>query len=537
MQAFIMRHKYLSLGLGIFLAVILLRKSTTVVEYVKAKVEQPKTETPVWNVIAQILGITTGLAIISTLGYALYDGGLSALAALTSVGLAGALMPFRGVTDLFSRSNVIVESLALGSTSGEKIFKIEPSTLVDNGDPIKAKGILLNLKFTLTSATTTPGDPIFERMFGKLLQYVEVWSPLLGTIVDRQYARGPVVYHVMEPVGLGYRKMTPRLDRFSIIAAAPHAITVQMFVPLGTEVLREPLDSYPWVGFLANSEVKINAAAADVLREYEALVTISAMTCSAHLVTCVDRRPERWQIPGSLSLATYYVTCSSGQKQLDFDVGGAGPQACDLTRGERLVFVGLQSNRSGLSGPDNFKGLSRVGCQQLGIQDTLVPDAHVGALCLATGEEGVRRQVGPGGVEYSSPAGADGLFFESGFYNDPAGGGDTETDEGPAGSRLRILPLYAAGRGTKLSQLPVFKPGKMQVNIEKTSMPAAGQWALTVISMRDIRSDKHADLARIAQASGVSDRGTANGKSALKEIISGNADKSAFVGMPFQLTK
>jgi hypothetical protein len=156
---------------------------------------------------------------------------------------------------------------------------------------------------------------------------------------------------------------------------------------------------------------------------------------------------------------------------------------------------------------------------------------------LATGEAGTRKQLGPNRTELTDPSGSDGLFFESSFYNDPFDGGDTVVDEGPAGGKLRVLPIYAAGLGQKLSQLPVLRPGKLQINIEKTSMPSTGQWALTVLSMRDVRSDKHNDFARLAGAQTVVDRGTENGKSALKQILDGKIDRDYFVGMPFQLKR
>jgi hypothetical protein len=293
-----------------------------------------------------------------------------------------------------------------------------------------------------------------------------------------------------------------------------------------------------WAGFLDQAELRINASDSHALREYESVVTISAMTASAHLVTTVDRRSNAWQIPGIFSLASYYVTCNSGQKNLDFDAGGSGPNATDLTRGERLLFVGLQSNRSGLAGPDSFRGLSRVGCPSLGIDDTLVPDAYVTALSLSTGEAGTRRMLGPNRTPLTDASGQDGLFFESAFYQDPSidNEGDelVDIDEGPAGGKLRVLPIYAAGLGQRLSQLPVFRPGKLQINLEKTTMPSSGQWALTVLSMRDVRTDVHEKLARLAGAVGVVDRALSDGKSAVRQVMGGR-DRLDFVGMPYQL--
>lgn len=201
------------------------------------------------------------------------------------------------------------------------------------------------LKVVVRINQTGDGSAINANKLWKLVQSVQIQSPLLGMLAVHSNSRGSVLGNILQYLGYGFSG-TP-LARDIPAAAGDTDVTLYFRVPLSWEFLKKPHESAPWSGFLEGSTFEVMFAPDTVLAGDSAGATLTAPSnCRAWMEMipvpeAIIHTPCHWRehrnIPGGTD------------RHIIQDMGSPdGLQGVDTSKGVGLAALYQLMNPAGL---------------------------------------------------------------------------------------------------------------------------------------------------------------------------------------------
>lgn len=254
--------------------------------------------------------------------------------------------------------------------------KTSTKCISKGGAPLVAVDTTIALDTTVEQvAAGTSG--IQDDDLARLLDYLEMESPLLGTVVGQTTATGPVLDLVISFLGQGFNRAgNAPIDSITVPAVNPNdvALTKYFTFPWAQRYLKDPAATCPWLRLLHNTNHKIKIAASTAL----AAVSTGANSKSASkLRGAISYIPHQfWFQP----LLPYWRVDkpSSGSDGLTFkNFGGEGPSSTVPV--DYVHTIGQLSNLKGLPGNLTFEKVTKIIAASFGMDDVLNVDMLVKA--------------------------------------------------------------------------------------------------------------------------------------------------------------
>lgn len=309
----------------------------------------------------------------------------------------------------------------------------------------------LNLKVSFTlDQPSSSGSAINADKLWKVLQSVQVQSPLLGQVFSHSNTRGAVLGNIIQPYGFGFGALPVRAQ----ISSSDGDTTVTLYyrIPFAYEFLRKPHETSPWAGFLEGGTVEAKLDLTTVFDGDSTGAVIEAPTSMRAWLEMIPspeaviHTPIHWRehiIPGS---TTKFVIQDLGSPD--------GLQGIDQSKGVGVAFLGMLTDATGigLSGADGADNITQFDIPWRNQDRVECPDALYVAQFASMGPH--KRPKGAshdgGGFPYTIAA------TPQGNLND---------------AQALFVPLIVPGRDTETSKLQTVS-GAKEVNFAFTSTPS-----------------------------------------------------------------
>jgi hypothetical protein len=385
-------------------------------------------------------------------------------------------------------------TLTPGAGILERKFLLSAPRETLNGFPLKVTDLDISATFSMDNSAASSGGMVFWDDMFRIIAGLEIVSPRFGTICDKNAYTGPVAKHFGEYIGNGFRYSGDEAFATVSAAAGNYVVTLHVSYPIMARYLAKPEESAMFAGWMQQTQIKFNLAAATAIGGGTPGATIAG-----HDVT-LRAGYRQFQSVGHGDPAAQYtvpplvyrrtlLTPANGQFDVVFpQVSATGPQNTNVANGERLVAAVLLSDNLGLPGPGTFEAVTEMGCQGLGMLNTYNPDQWIKAKIPTTRQTSTMTLDG----------GFNAAHGRSGWpYTTKTFGGTTFGEILTA--KLLGIPFALPGTAQKISKLPRVK-GDLSVHVLQPTPPSGNgkQYAMYLETLRDIDGKYAAQL--LAQA-------------------------------------
>jgi hypothetical protein len=347
-------------------------------------------------------------------------------------------------------------SLTPGTTAQTATFLLNNLPLGKNNSMwYYTTAIYLKVVVTVDQAAMG-GTAINADKLWKIIQSVQIQSPLLGQVFLHSNTRGAVLGNLIQYFGYGFNGVPVRAQ----VAAADGDTTVTLYyrIPFAYEFLRKPHESSPWAGFLEGGTFEVKLDVSTVLDGDSTGAVLKAPTnlrAWLELIPApeaVIHTPVHWrehQTPGN---STRHVIQDFGSPD--------GLQGIDQSRGVGLAALLMLTDATGigLSGPDGADNILSYDIPWRNQDRVDIPDAPYAAMYAMMGNN--RRPNLITGVT------ADGAGFPYTMAATPL------ASSGLNDAQALVFPLVACGRDLETSKLQTVA-GAKEVNFTYTATPSS----------------------------------------------------------------
>lgn len=312
----------------------------------------------------------------------------------------------------------------------------------------KVQAVWVRLTFTLTQSTGTAvnADKLWQAM-----DSCELFSQVLGTVINQKSSQGAAMGLVDQVIGAGYKFPTPARAQ---IASADGDTTVDLYfrIPLALDWLRRPSDTGIWAPFFEKGrfDVYVGPTTSGL---FQAGASIKAATATVR--AAFEVIPEKTPTIHSAWTAARYEFNTSGNA-LKLSQFGSGNGLYGVKPGARISSLFWLSSNNGLGGVDTIDKWSRVGMQWRDQKITNNPEFYMAAFMAGLG----------GRVATVGSIAAGTINDRGGWPYTMAGG----TDNGLLNSTGLFLPLIWPGRDSVLSGVQG-QVGDLQIDAGFSSNP------------------------------------------------------------------
>ncbi len=348
-----------------------------------------------------------------------------------------------------------------------------PKSAVGDNFPL-AMAIVGRLRFTFDQAASG-GTAVNWDDLARVIDSIDVQSPVLGNTHPKDSFPGPVLKHVVEFTSQGY---TYADGARAQIAAADGDTTVDHYfvIPYANELLRKPHHCAPWIGWLVNTKVKLYLAASTVFDSLSTgAVTKATTNVQMWVETVIASRPH---LPTLAQFHLYESPAAGGTTATLIGIGMANGLS-DVKEGSRLAQLFELTDVKGMGAADGADNITSVTIPQLGLDTVTNVDAFFAAYRRAMG--GHRGPVS--GV--ATTIVADRAGNPEGMSATPNGVMNTAT--------AMYTPYRFMGRDAELTKIPKFV-GDLKIVRSFTSNPASGRHRFVTLEFRELGEQKKGEL-------------------------------------------
>ena len=262
----------------------------------------------------------------------------------------------------------------LAATTPKTLYcKTSTHAVTPNGAPLVATDITVEVA-TKVKNLTTGTHAIEDDDLARILAYLQIESPIMGSLTDQASCTGPVLDLVTRFIGDAFeRSGDAPVASITIGVGADNEVSVTKYFtkPLALRFLDKPLTTAPWIGLLDNTALNIGLAADTCLGAVSTGATVSD---DRLLKASISYLPiPHWYYP---MLAYDRVDApASGSNGLEFKNFG-GPGASCTIPVDYVHTIGQLSNLKGLPGNLTFDTLTQLLAPRFGL-DNVVNISHL----------------------------------------------------------------------------------------------------------------------------------------------------------------
>jgi hypothetical protein len=231
--------------------------------------------------------------------------------------------------------------------------------------PLLAIDTTIALETTVNNLTTGTAA-IEDDDLARLLDYLEIESPTIGTVLDQKTGTGPVLNLVIEFLAMGFNRSVAPIASIAVGSGTTRSVALTKYwtYPWCQRFLDDPSLSCPWLGIIDETELKMNWAVTSILGGVSTGSTYSGASTVRVGTSYISH--THWFQPW---IAKYFVNApTAGTDGLEFTgFGSALPQH---TIHKDLVFaIGQLSNLKGLPGNMTINNILKIIAPAFGLDD------------------------------------------------------------------------------------------------------------------------------------------------------------------------
>ncbi|HJX51587.1 MAG TPA: hypothetical protein VJ801_02365 [Polyangia bacterium] len=262
----------------------------------------------------------------------------------------------------------------LAATTPQSLYvKTATHSTTKSGAPLVATDLTVEVACNINNLSTGDAE-IEEDDLARMLSYLEITSPVMGSLTDQVSCTGPVLDLVTRFIADAFER-SGDAPIASITIGDPNtntvAVTKYFTRPFALRFMDRPLKSAPWLGLLHNTRLNIGLAADACLEDVSAGATVSGPRV---LKASISYLPvPAWYYP----LVAYdrVESPASGSNGLTFrNFGGPGPKCTSAL--DYVHTIGQLSNLKGLPGNLTFDTITQLLAPRFGL-DNVVNVAHL----------------------------------------------------------------------------------------------------------------------------------------------------------------
>jgi hypothetical protein len=218
-----------------------------------------------------------------------------------------------------------------------------------------ATRIVVQISGTVTGGG---GNVVNHDMFGKVVDSLRLYSPILGEMYSQARTAGVDVAGFDSWLGSGYKPTNIPRPQIAATNAQDYTFNHQWSIPLAFDVLANPYDTAPWVGLLEGGLLEVRLAAATCLGTDSASMVLKAtpfaVTAWIEYVSSPDAIVHTPFVPNLIEWTTAGTQIKL--QQVDAINGLKGIGSGDA----RLFAMGLYGNAQAVSGARGIADLSTI---------------------------------------------------------------------------------------------------------------------------------------------------------------------------------
>lgn len=313
--------------------------------------------------------------------------------------------------------------------------------------------IVLKLVTTLDQPAMG-GAAINADKLWKVLQSVQVYCPILGTLYSHSNTRGAVLGNIYQYLGFGYTAMPVRAQ----VAAADGDTTITLYyrIPFAMGFLASAIETAPWTGFLEGGTVEVKLDVSTVLDGDSTGAVLKAPT---NFRCWLEMQPAAEPIIHQIAQFREHITPGGSTRHVIQDMGSPdGLQGVDLSKGAGIAALLNLTDATGigLGGSDGADNILAYDIPWRNQQRVDIPDAPFIAFQAMMGNQ---RRAKP-----AAPVTSDSAGFP--YTIASAANGDAND------AQALFVPLIACGNNLYTSKLQTVA-GAKELNFQYTATPSA----------------------------------------------------------------
>ncbi len=403
------------------------------------------------------------------------------------------------VLDLSSQGATTIQA-APGSS---QIITLTAPKLGVNGNYPKACRIVVRVQGLVDNSGGEGAQDINWDHIAKVVTSFNTECPLFGTIHKADAFTGPRTKHVIEYLSGGFNYYGG-IGGGLIAGESPSPIDICFALPFSNEAFFSPLDFAPWVGWLAQLQLTVNLADADV---FDAVSTDAVIVGNLSVSAWIEAVPAKTlSLPTINQYRVYTPSASGGGMALLQNVGQAGGLSC-VVPGSRVAAILEMMNVIGLGGASTGDNYTKFSADQLNQPPTNNVQSFVNQFQM------MRRQSVVGGRQ---------LGDDTTGLNNQAGNPYTMSNE------LMFMPWRVPGADAEIGSQQKFM-GNLTLDRSFGSTPNSGEYVLITNELRQLSDSSAAALLEAASVSG------ARANQARREYYDGPASKQSSFALPVRI--
>jgi hypothetical protein len=253
----------------------------------------------------------------------------------------------------------------LTATTTVKTLYARTSThaVTSSGAPLVATDITVEVA-TKVKNLSTGTHAIEDDDLARILSYLQIESPIMGSLTDQISCTGPVLDLVTRFIGDAFERSGDAPVASITVESGDNEVSVTKYFtkPLALRFLDKPLSTAPWLGLLDESALNIGLAADTCLGTVSTGATVSG---DRRLKASISYLPvPHWFYP----LVPYdrVDNPASGSNGIEFkNFGGPGPRCTAPI--DMVHTIGQLSNLKGLPGNMTFDTLTKLLAPRFGL--------------------------------------------------------------------------------------------------------------------------------------------------------------------------
>lgn len=326
---------------------------------------------------------------------------------------------------------------------------------IPNGVPGKFWYYTMCINLELQVTVDQPamgGTAIDPDKLWKIIQSIQLQTPILGTIYTHNNTRGAVLGNIIQRLGYGFGAEHLRAQ---IAAADGDTLVIQNYrIPLSFECFRKPHETAPWGGFLEGGTFEVKLDVSTVLGS-DSTGAVTKAPCQVRAWLEMIPSPEPvLHVPFNFR---EHILPGSTNKHIIQDMGSPdGLQGTDQQLGAGIVALDYLTDATGIGllgadGADNFLGFDMPWRNQERVD---VPQAlfstHTSMVGIRTANKNTASTHDGAGYPYTLAATPNGLL------NDV---------------QALIVPFVSPGRDLETTKIQTVY-GAKEINVQYTAIPS-----------------------------------------------------------------
>jgi hypothetical protein len=420
--------------------------------------------------------------------------------------------PKEDVLDLRTPDGAFSVAITPSSSAEQQAqFKITGDKGSFNGAWLKATAITFHVTTTFDQAASG-GSTVNWDELPRIVGGLEMLHPLWGTLLTKETGSGPILKHLIEFIGMGYRYAGD--DARAQIASTDGDTTCELYFtyPIAQRCMVRPTDQACWIGWLDQTLLNFTVAISTAIAAVSTGAVIKTPTSvKAGLSYVLDNDLE---VP-TLAFWQRYVHNAGSETIRALGLGSNGPR--NTLGFERVLGLYELFNVWGFGGCTTSDNITAVFLEQLGLSRVTNVDLFVQTYLRCLGFHG--------------PKGGNGANALHAMAGNPFTMASTPNGTLNA-STLAYLALRAPGLMQEITKAVKFA-GDLIITQSYTTTPSSGQHIIVCQSIREFTDDMVRELrARANRAGAGNDIPLANNGSLGGAMAKRKNNGNAFKGLP-----